>query len=144
MATTRFFLRDPSIVVNACRFISALLINSDRPWVIEIKEATRTLEQNAKMWCVLTDISKQVKWYGEWLSPEDWKHVITASLRKQKSVPGIDGGFVVLGLSTSKMSIREMSDVIELAHAFGAQQGVKWGVNALDGIRWSEEWRNAA
>ena len=144
MATTRFFLRDPSIVVNACRFISALLINSDRPWVIEIKEATRTLEQNAKMWCVLTDISKQVKWYGEWLSPEDWKHVITASLRKQKSVPGIDGGFVVLGLSTSKMSIREMSDVIELAHAFGAQQGVKWGVNALDGIRWSESWRNAA
>ena len=100
--------------------------------------------KNAKMWCVLTDISKQVKWYGEWLSPEDWKHVITAVLRNQRSVPGINGGFVVLGLSTSKMSIREMSDVIEMANAFGAEHGVKWGTKAMDGIRWSEEWRNAA
>ena len=144
MAVTRFFLRDAGVVLNACKFISALLVNSARPWVIEIKEMTRSLEQNAKMWCVLTDISKQVKWYGEWLSPEDWKHVITAVLRNQRSVPGINGGFVVLGLSTSKMSIREMSDVIEMAHAFGAEHGVKWGTKAMDGIRWSEEWRNAA
>jgi len=39
-------------------------------------------------------------------------------------VPGIDGGFVVLGLSTSKMSKEEMSELLELALAFGAQKGV--------------------
>ena len=90
----------------------------------EIKKETRTLEQNKLLWAALTDISKQVDWYGEKLSPDDWKHVLSASLRKQRAVPGIDGGFVVLGLSTSKMTKEEMSELLELALAFGAQKGV--------------------
>ena len=140
MNKTQYFLRSAAVMGSVLDFIRALPINSDRPWVIEIKEMTRSLAQNAKMWAVLTDISRQVVWYGIKLSPEDWKHVITAELRKQRTVPGISGGFVVLGMSTSKMSAREMCDVIELAHAFGAEQGVKWGVKALDGIAWSKEW----
>ena len=92
--------------------------------VLELKPATRSLEQNAKMWACLTDISKQVDWYGNTLSPDDWKHVLSASLRKQRAVPGIDGGFVVVGLQTSQMTIAEMSEMIELAHAFGADKGV--------------------
>ena len=92
--------------------------------VLELKPVTRSLEQNAKMWACLTDISKQVNWYGNTLSPDDWKHVISASLRKQRAVPGIDGGFVVVGLQTSQMTIAEMSEMIELAHAFGADRGV--------------------
>ena len=92
--------------------------------VLELKPVTRSLEQNAKMWACLTDISKQVNWYGNTLSPDDWKHVLSASLRKQRAVPGIDGGFVVVGLQTSQMTIAEMSEMIELAHAFGADRGV--------------------
>jgi hypothetical protein len=42
-------------------------------------------------------------------------------------VPGVDGGFVVLGQSTSKMTKGEMVELIELILAFGAQQGVKFG-----------------
>ena len=38
----------------------------------------------------------------------------------------IDGGFVVLGLSTSKMTVAEMSELQTLMEAFGAQQGVKF------------------
>ncbi|MBK9617266.1 MAG: recombination protein NinB [Uliginosibacterium sp.] len=34
--------------------------------------------------------------------------------------------FVVLGQSTSKMSIREMSDLMELMSAFGAERGVRF------------------
>ena len=100
------------------------MLTAGHRMVMEIKPVTRSLEQNAKMWACLTDISKQVNWYGQKLSPDDWKHVLSASLRKQRAVPGIDGGFVVVGLSTSQMTIAEMSEMIELAHAFGAQQGV--------------------
>ena len=100
------------------------MLTAGHRMVLEIKPVTRSLEQNAKMWACLTDISKQVNWYGQKLSPDDWKHVLSASLRKQRAVPGIDGGFVVVGLSTSQMTIAEMSEMIELAHAFGAQQGV--------------------
>jgi hypothetical protein len=35
----------------------------------------------------------------------------------------------VLGKSTSKMSVAEMMDMIELIHAFGAQHGVKFKGN---------------
>jgi NinB protein len=97
-------------------------------YVIELREKTRSNEQNARMWAMLSDVSKQVIWHGRKLSPEEWKHVFSASLKRQDVVPGIDGGFVVLGLSTSKMSVREMGDLMELISAFGAQNGVKFSV----------------
>ena len=43
-----------------------------------------------------------------------------------KVVPGLDGGFVVLGQATSKMTIAEMGELMELISAFGAQQGVRF------------------
>lgn len=94
---------------------------------VSIRPITRSIAQNSRMWAMLADIADQVVWHGRKLSSEDWKHVLSASLKKQDVVPGIDNtGFVVLGLSTSKMTIREMSDLMELAEAFGAQQGVKF------------------
>lgn len=92
--------------------------------VVEIKERTRTLEQNSKMWAMLTEISQQVEWYGKKLQPEDWKHIFSASLKGQEAVPGLDGGFVVLGKATSSMSVAELRDMIELMHAFGAEKEV--------------------
>jgi hypothetical protein len=101
-------------------------LQADKRLILTVREETRSLEQNAKLWAMLGEISEQVDWYGQKLSPEDWKHILTASLKKQRAVPGIDGGFVVLGQSTSKMSVAEMSELIELMHAFGAQQNVKF------------------
>jgi hypothetical protein len=75
---------------------------------------------------MLTDISKQVEWYGQKLIPEEWKDVLTAGLKKQRAVPGIDGGFVILGAHTSLMSTRDLSELVELAYAFGAEHDVKW------------------
>jgi hypothetical protein len=78
------------------------------------------------MWANLEDIAKQVVWYGQKLHKEEWKDVLTAALKKQKIVPGIEGGFVVIGARTSKMSVAEMTELIELSSMFGAQQGVKF------------------
>ena len=38
----------------------------------------------------------------------------------------MEGGFVVLGTSTSTMSKREKSALIDLIKLFGDQRGVKW------------------
>lgn len=103
----------------------AMLMSGHR-MVLSLAPETRSLAQNARLWAMLTDISKQVDWYGRKLSPEEWKHVFSASLKKQDVVPGLDGGFVVLGLSTSKMTKAEMCDLQTLMEAFGAQQGVKF------------------
>ena len=94
--------------------------------VIEVKEKTRSTEQNARMWALLTDVSRQVDWYGQKLTPDEWKDVFSASLKKQKAVPGLDGGFVILGQRTSKMTIREMGELMELIEAFGVEKGVRF------------------
>ena len=99
-------------------------LQAGKKLVLSLTEETRSNEQNAKMWATLAEISNQVNWYGQKLTAEEWKWVLSASLKKQRAVPGIDGGFVVLGQSTSKMTIAEMSEMIELAVAFGTQQGV--------------------
>jgi hypothetical protein len=77
----------------------------------------------AALWAVLSEVAEHVVWHGRKLSPEDWKHVFTASLKRMDVVPNLEGtGFVALGLSTSKMSKREFSDLLELVNAFAAER----------------------
>lgn len=83
----------------------------------------RTLDQNARMWAMLTEL-EPLDWYGNKLRKEEWKDVLTASLKTQRAVPGIDGGFVVLGAHTSTMSKADLSDLMELIAAFGAERGI--------------------
>lgn len=118
----RFFLVSDRVRDSACEAIRS----APDEWVVEVRAKTRTLAQNARMWAMLTDVSRQVDWYGRKLSPEEWKDVFTASLKRQDVVPGIDGGFVVLGARTSRMTVREMWDLMELMSAFGSERGVKF------------------
>lgn len=94
---------------------------------VEVKPQNRTLEQNARMWAMLTELSRQVVWHGQQLTAENWKDVLTAALKRQQVVPGVDGGFVVLGTSTRRMTKGEMAELIELITAFGAQHDVVFG-----------------
>jgi hypothetical protein len=94
---------------------------------LEFKAPRRTLPQNDRMWAMLTEVASQVDWYGQKLTPEDWKDVFTASLRKAHVVPGLDGGFVPLGMRTSDMSKAEMGELMTLIEAFGAERGVVFG-----------------
>lgn len=91
----------------------------------------RSDAQNRRLWAMLRDISQQVDWHGNKLSDEEWKDVFTAALKRQKVVPGLDGGFVVCGQRTSKMTKAEMAELQELMEAFGAQHGVQF--RAQDG-----------
>lgn len=97
-----------------------------RRMVVEVKPETRSLEANARMWAMLAEISEQVEWYGHRLTSEEWKDVFSAAMKRTKVVPGLDGGFVVCGQSTSKMTRAEMSEMQELMAAFGADKGVRF------------------
>lgn len=102
------------------------IANAPEGYVVTVKEATRSLDQNAKLWPMLSEISAQVDWYGNKLSPDEWKDVFTAALKRSKVVPGLDGGFVVVGARTSQMGKREFADLIELINAFAAERGVEF------------------
>lgn len=127
---------------TARQLASKACINAPDGYVAEIKPRTRSLDQNAKMWAMLADLSAQIDWYGQRLTSEEWKDVLTAALKKQKVVPGLDGGFVVIGARTRNMTIREMSELVELMYAFGAERDVKWSEAAEQ--RYEELARGAA
>jgi hypothetical protein len=93
---------------------------------VEFKEIKRTTPQNDRMWAMLTDIAQQVKYHGVRLTTDDWKLVFLDALKREiRMVPNLDGtGFVNLGRSSSDLSKSEMTDLIELIFAFGANHDV--------------------
>ena len=94
---------------------------------------TRTSEQNRRLWAMLDEIAEQVIWHGQRLTRQEWKDVFTAAMDRQKVVPGIDGGFVVLGSSTSRLTREEMSELMELITAFGVEHKVKFS-NTMEAV----------
>lgn len=110
--------------------------NAPEGYRVEIKPRTRTLAQNDMMWSILTDISRQVEFIVNGalvrVEPEEVKDILTAGLRREtRMAMGIDGGMVLLGQRTSKMNVRQMTELIELAYAFGNEKGVEWSRTSL-------------
>ncbi len=137
MEKQTYLLRDSNIRRNCIEAIQQLPASPDRPLQITIQEDTRSLAQNRMLWACLHDVSQQVTWYGRKLDSECWKHVFSAALKQQETVPGINGGFVVLGHSTSKMRVSEMRDLITIIHAFGAEHNVRFSDESARAAEWS-------
>ncbi len=96
------------------------------PVVVALRRPNRSLDQNAKMWAMLTVLSREAEHAGERLSAEDWKNLITGSIAAQRPVPGLSGGVVFLGKSTSRMSKGEFSELIEYIYTVGIDHGIEW------------------
>ena len=98
---------------------------------VEEYEPRRSDIQSDKMWAMLRDISNQVEWMVDGvmqkLPPECWKDILSAGLKKnQRVAQGVEGGFVILGVRTSKMKVGEMAELIEFIQFFGDEKGVVW------------------
>jgi len=98
--------------------------------LVEITPPARTLPQNARLHAMITDVARQVEWAGAKRNVEAWKDIFTAALRSANHgldvVPGINGGFVLLGMHTSRMTKAELGDLMTLVEAFGAEHGVEF------------------
>lgn len=95
--------------------------------VVNIKAATRTSEQNAMLWAMLSDVAR-AKPQGRVLPTEVWKSLFMASAGFQpRFEPSLDGqGVVPIGYKSSALGKAEFSDLIEAIYAFGAEHGVEW------------------
>lgn len=141
----QFHLVSESVKQSAINYIRSLPVDYKRPMVLDIKEPSRTLGQNRKMWPLLKDLSDQVIWFGNRYDSDDWKDLITALVAKtkkqeQRMAPGLDGGVVMFGQRTSKMTVREMVEVIEAIYWFGTQQGVRFSEKSRLEIEWAKRW----
>lgn len=99
-------------------------------YVVEIKEKNRTLDQNAAQWPILEAFSEQLLWpvNGQMvtMTADEWKDVLTAAFRNETSrlAMGLDGGVVMLGMRTSKMTKKEFSNWLEFLNSVAADRGV--------------------
>lgn len=94
-------------------------------WTLIFKPPARTNLQNAKLWALLDDIALQKEYWGKKRTSEAWKDIFSGSLRGQEMVPNLESnGFIAFGRRTSEMGDDEMSDLLTLIEAWGAQNGV--------------------
>ena len=103
-----------------------LISRSPPETFLTFKRNKRSLPQNERMWAMLGEIATQVPWHGLKLDSEDWKLIFLDALKREsRIVPNMDGnGFVNLGRSSSDLTKDEMSDLMALIEAFGANRGV--------------------
>lgn len=95
--------------------------------VVNIREASRTSEQNAKLWAMLSDVAR-AKPEGRKLPTEVWKCLfMSACGHSVRFEPGLDGnGVVPMGFRSSRLTKPEMSDLIECIYEYGTRHGVAW------------------
>ena len=108
----------------------ASVANAPAGYKVTVSEPSRSLDQNAAQWPILQAFSDQLAWpvNGQMvkMAPDDWKDLLTAAFKRETArvAMGLDGGMVMLGCRTSKLSKREFSEYLEFLHATAAARGV--------------------
>lgn len=108
-------------------FAKAMIDRAPVDAVVRIGEATRNLDQNARMWAMLSDVSR-AKPEGRRWTPETWKCAFMHSLGHQvKFCEGLEGsGPFPLGFHSSRLTVRQMADLITVIQEYGDRHGVRW------------------
>ena len=94
---------------------------------VEFREKRRTDDQNRLMWVELTTLARLRPFHnGVKMSPDTYKCMFMHALgHETRFIPTLDGdGVFPLGMRSSRLTIPEMSDLIELLNAFAAREGV--------------------
>lgn len=106
-----------------------LIDKAPERYIMEVRQPRRTDDQNAKMWAMLSDISR-AKPEGRVHTPDVWKVLFMHSLdHQQRFEHALDGaGVVPVGFRSSRLNKQQMSDLIEVIYEYGARHGVQWSV----------------
>lgn len=115
---------------QASRQRAAMLVaKAPSGYICKISEPKRSLDQNAKLWAMLTDIST-AKPQGRMLTPDEWKAVFMQACGwEQQFLEGLDGRPFPTGFRSSRMTVAQMADLTTFIQAYGDQQGVAWSDN---------------
>lgn len=96
--------------------------------VVNVKAASRSTDQNALLWTLLSQISL-AKPQGRSLPPEVWKALFMNSAGFTCTFePSLDGkGVVPLGFKSSRLNKAEFSDLLEAIYSFAAEHEIPLG-----------------
>lgn len=99
---------------------------------VEYKGPRRTLPQNDRLHAMLTDVATQHRVNGRRYNVADFKMMFLTAYAEEtgmeiRYLPAIHrAGMIPSGRSSSDLSVKEMSELIEFMMAWGAENGVIW------------------
>lgn len=102
----------------------ALVSSAPEGYVVVISQPTRSLDANAKMWCLLQDVSRAQP-MGRKHTADVWKQLFMQACGHEcQFLMGLDGNPFPSGFRSSQMTVRQMSDLIEFITAFMAEHNI--------------------
>ena len=101
----------------------------ERGFQVECKRWTRTDDQNRLMWVLLGKFSAQAELLGRKYPAEAWKSIFMNALGHSAAMlPTLDGeAFFSEGHRSSKLTIDQMTNLIEFIYQQAAERGVDLG-----------------
>jgi len=103
-----------------------LIDKAPEGYVATVREPKRTMDQNDKLWAMLTDISVSMP-LGRRHTPDDWKAIaMNACGWECQFVEGLDGRPFPKGFRSSNLTKSQMSTLIDWLQAFGDEHEVRW------------------
>lgn len=104
----------------------ALIDKAPANAVVKISPEKRSDDQNAKMWAMLSDVSR-AKPEGRRHVPEVWKCLFMQACGHEVAFEqGLDDRPFPIGFHSSQLTKAQMSDLIEFIFSYGSKHGVKW------------------
>jgi hypothetical protein len=94
--------------------------------VVTLAEERRTLDQNAKLHAMLSDIAR-ARPDGRCHTPEVWKALaMHACGHAVQFINGLDGQPFPTGFRSSRLTKIQMSELIEFLYEYGSRYNVMW------------------
>lgn len=114
------------------RLAQTLIEKAPQGAVVNIRLASRSLDQNSKMWAMLSDIAR-AKPNGRTMTADRWKMVMMQACGHAVQFEiGLDGAPFPIGYKTSKLTKLEMADLITFIQQFGDDHKVPWSNEARE------------
>lgn len=109
----------------ACRYI----MQAPDGYSVTIGEQSRSAEANARLHAMISDVASQIEYMGKKRQLEFWKGLFVsgweiATGQKPEIVPGLEGEFINVRVSTTKLSGRKIADLMQYIEAYGVSNGV--------------------
>jgi hypothetical protein len=104
----------------------AMIDKAPDDWLCKLEPPVRNNDQNAKLWAMLSDIST-AKPEGRRMTPEQWKCVFMQACGWEvQFLEGLDGQPFPAGFRSSRMTVKQMADLITFVQEYGDRLGVRW------------------
>ncbi len=117
------------ILTQYNREIAAQMIDAAPDgYVVEVRPAKRSLDQNRYYWAILTDISEQVV-VGKDYEPSIWHEYLRSLYLPERMIELPDGSMKMLEPSTAELRKDEFSEYLEKVIKFALEHGVVFSEN---------------